>query len=31
MLEVTFLHIQPLLSDKIEEVVINQSDYQKGL
>lgn len=31
MLEVTFLHIQPLLSVKTEEVVINQSNYQKGL
>lgn len=31
MLEVTFLHIQPLLSVKFEEVVMNQSNYQKGL
>ena len=31
MLEVTFFHIQPLLSVKFGEVAINQSNYQKGL
>lgn len=31
MLEVTLLHIQPLLSVKFEEVVTNLSNYQKGV